>query len=96
MHHHLRAEDGWWDVVCTQPREDGTAGQAETTTVQPQSCPGGARIKNPRPEALVNRICRLMLSKDGPVLIPRAWENVTLGHNRARLQMESGLPTVSD
>ena len=31
MHPRLRAEEGWWDVVCTQPREGGTAGQAETT-----------------------------------------------------------------
>lgn len=99
MHPDLRAEEGWWDVVCTQPREGGTAGQAETTHCAASELSRVVqlfRIKDPRPEAPVNRICRLMLSKDGPILIPRAWEDITLGHKRARLQMESGLPTVRD
>ena len=74
----------------------GLRGRQRPPTVQPQSCPGLSRIKDPRPEALVNRICRLILSKDGPIPVPRAWENTTLGHKRARLQTELGLPTVRD
>lgn len=99
MHPRLRAEEGWWGVVCTQPREGGTAGQAETTHCAASELSRAvhlSRIKDPRPEALVNRICRLMLSKDGPIPVPRAWENTTLGHKRARLQTELGLPTVRD
>lgn len=69
-------------------------GQAETTHCAVSELSRAvqlSRIKDPRPEAPVNRICRLMLSKDGPILTPRAWEDITLGHQEGKVANGIGI-----